>query len=95
MRHSCDNTRCVNPDHLLLGTHAENMADMKSRGRAGRRDYNRGSRHGMATLTEDLVIEIRRLYEAGTSQAELCRRFGRSPANIHSVVHRKRWTHVS
>jgi hypothetical protein len=33
IRHSCDNTRCVNPDHLLSGTHRDNMHDMSVRGR--------------------------------------------------------------
>jgi hypothetical protein len=34
VRHRCDNPPCWNPEHLVLGTHAENMADMARRGRA-------------------------------------------------------------
>lgn len=35
--HHCDNPGCVRPSHLFSGTHLENMADAKRKGRFGRR----------------------------------------------------------
>jgi hypothetical protein len=92
--HTCDNTLCVNPDHLRLGTHAENMADMREKGRTGVRDYNIGSKHGMSKLTETDVRNIRALAAEGHRGCDLARRFNISPQVISEVVARKRWRHI-
>lgn len=90
IRHTCDNPPCVNPDHLLLGTPADNIHDAVTRDRNA---Y--GSRHGIAKLTEELVREIRSLHEAGVSQREIGNRFGVTQANVNLVVTRKTWRHVA
>lgn len=85
--HSCDNRRCVNPDHLFLGSHSENMADMATKRRAAS-----GSRHGMVKLTESDVAIIRGSSERGVS---LARRFGVTPANISAIRLGQTWKHFS
>lgn len=40
--HSCDNKRCINPDHLRVGTQADNMRDVSER---GNREWHGGDRH--------------------------------------------------
>lgn len=56
VRHCCDVRCCVNPDHLELGTHQDNMADRDARGR----QYDRsGAKNGRAKLTEVQVLAIR------------------------------------
>jgi len=89
--HTCDNGRCVAIGHLFLGTHAENMADMKRKGRAAR---NEGEWHGRAKLTGAQVTEIRSRYAAGATKKGLGRAFGVSPRNIRSIVLRETWRHL-
>jgi hypothetical protein len=54
--HACDNRWCVNPEHLWLGTHQDNMRDAKAK---GRNRWREGERAGQAKLTDDQVREIR------------------------------------
>lgn len=90
--HSCDNRRCVNPAHLRLGSHAENMQDMQER---GRRNVARGERSGAAKLTKAQVIEIRRRRAAGERQIALAREYGIDKTHVWNIVTRKVWSHVS
>jgi len=62
--HTCDTRRCVNPTHLFLGTHQDNMRDMRQKGRAAQ-----GERNGNATLTFDIVWLIREMARSHTRTA--------------------------
>jgi len=90
--HACDNSPCCNPGHLFLGTHADNMKDMakKGRGRGARGEENHN-----AKLTDEIVLEIRRLYKAGgITQGKIAGKYGVSLPRIHYIVRRKTWRHI-
>jgi hypothetical protein len=70
VRHRCDTPLCVNPAHLVLGTHAENVADRVRRCRTV-------TNQGRAPLTPEAISAMQELYASGAfTQAELGRRFG-------------------
>lgn len=94
IRHSCDVTLCFNPKHLLSGTQKDNIHDAIERGRF----MPKGSNHNMAKLTEDHVLEIRRLHSIGKGNLwtakKLAEKFGVCKGNIESIVQRRAWQHV-
>lgn len=91
VRHRCDNPACVNPAHLELGTHADNMRDMVERGRAG---TLRGSAHPVAKLVEADIPVIRRLLADGLTQRAVALRFGVDQAIVGRIARRTAWSHV-
>lgn len=83
--HRCDTPRCVNPAHLFLGTHAENMADMAAKLRAGQR-----------RLTPEQVAMIRSFYASGAwTQTALAAKFGVRQCHISDICRRKFWRHAA
>lgn len=94
--HKCDNPPCVNPDHLFLGSHIDNMRDCQSKGRG--RHYlgsiNAGSSHGMSKLTEPDVAAIKTMLAGGTKQSVIAHKFGVTQTAISRINTGKRWRHV-
>ncbi len=84
--HRCDTPSCVNPDHMFLGTHEDNMRDMRSKGRGVF-----GERHPSAILSESDVNEIR---SSAEPYGVLANRYGVSKSAISSVRTGKNWSHI-
>lgn len=81
--HQCDNPRCVNPDHLKLGTQLENVADQIVR---GRRRVCRGSAHKLSVLSADDISDIRAKSKNGASHAGLGRAYKVSATTVWRIV---------
>lgn len=87
--HRCDNPRCVRPDHLFLGTHTDNMADAKAKGRMKPPPLHEGERCHLSKLTESDVRAMRELNDL--SERELGRRFGVSRNAARSIRNGLTW----
>lgn len=83
--HKCDVRPCVNPDHLFLGTHADNMADMIAKGRA---------RHPPHKLTAERVLLIRRSLASGMTQRKVAAEHDISQGSVSRVASGENWSHV-
>lgn len=98
--HSCDNKKCVNPNHLHLGTRIDNAREAVERGLYVRgsewkslhsASLPKGENHKRAKLTADKVRRIRASSKSGVA---LAREFGMAPTNISRIRRGLAWTHV-
>lgn len=85
--HICDNPRCINPQHLFLGTQKDNLQDAAQKGRMAR-----GEGSGMSKLTEANVIAIRA--DKISTQITLGKKYGVSQGNISSIQRGKTWKYL-
>ncbi len=105
--HKCDNPGCVRPDHLFLGSHLDNMADMMRKGRWTPPEIHpsithpecvvRGEEVHTAKLTEEQVIQIRKLHADGVmSKRAIARLYSHivSRVSVNAAISRKSWKHL-
>jgi DNA invertase Pin-like site-specific DNA recombinase len=90
--HKCDNSLCVNPDHLFLGTKLENFRDME---RKGRRVIPRGSQKTLAKINEDDALQIKMRLRDGFTQKSIANEFGISRSIVQHIGQGLAWRHVS
>jgi hypothetical protein len=90
--HTCDFGLCCNPEHLYLGTQADNVADIQKRKRG---NPPCGVRNAWAVLTDIKVRKIRKAAARGVLQKILAAQFGVARPVISNVVNRKAWKHVA
>lgn len=84
--HKCDNPWCVNPDHLFLGTHSENMQDMVKK---GGRNHPIGEHHPNSKLSEADVIQINK---SKKSQKKLASIYGVTRGTIAHIQYGRNWS---
>lgn len=89
--HKCDNPRCVNPEHLFLGTRQDNVDD---RERKNRNIIKRGQQHGNATLTDEQVGNIKFEYANGERRTVLAGKYKSKLSAIKDIIYNRTWRHI-
>lgn len=84
--HQCDCKSCVNPDHLFLGSHRDNMLDAIRKGR--KRAW------GLQKLDAARVLDIRSRAASGVLQRSIATEFGISEGTVSQIVNRRTWAHL-
>lgn len=84
--HTCDNRKCVNPNHLYWGTRQQNVDDAWDRSR-----MPHGESHREARLSERDVVALRYEYAAGAEVQDLCLTYGLAESTIRCIVLGFKW----
>jgi len=92
VRHKCDNPRCINPEHLELGTRKQNTQDSIIRGRFKNPPIHIGVNHRLARINPDIVRYMRK---SGKNYRQLAKEYKMCPTNTWAILNRKTWKNVS
>jgi len=90
--HKCDVPRCINPEHLFLGTHEENIRDMKEKGRADKTKKNKGQFVPMAKLTNEQAY---RIFTDNRSAKEIATEYRISVSSVRMIKRGNTWRSVT
>ena len=92
--HKCDNPKCVNPAHLFAGTNLDNVKDKVSKGRCYTGNQ-KGENNGASKLTDDIVKNIRKLYNTGGyTTTKLAEMYNVHRSTISYIVNNKTFKHL-
>lgn len=89
VRHKCDTRNCINPEHLELGTHQENMDDKSARG-----GNAIGERNGSSTINEYVARKIKIMLKDGFATREIMSSLNVTNQVIRRIREKKTWKHV-
>lgn len=90
--HRCDNSMCVNPAHLWIGTHQENMQDAKRKDRHARGERNR--RHKLTEAQAKEILANPPRMGHGGNTAEYAAKYGVRVGTIAALLARRSWKHL-
>lgn len=92
--HQCDNPACINPKHLFLGTHEDNMRDCTRKGRQGG-DKRRGVRNTQARLTDSDIVQIRMwASEIKVPSRAVSSLYGIGDTQAYLILSGQKWKHI-
>lgn len=94
VRHACDNPKCYNPDHLILGTQLENMADMVDRDRLGGA-CQKGEKSPFAKLKLRQVMEITKLVRTPANVLFASKKYKVCTKAIENILDGRTWSHAT
>lgn len=86
VRHKCDNVLCINPNHLVLGSHQDNSNDKVERNRQAKFERN-----GASKLSNNDVLNIRKLYKDGVMQRNIANMYDVTDSTISMIVNDIIW----
>lgn len=92
--HTCDNPKCVKPEHLWLGTYKDNMQDCIAKGRFVFLKSKPGEENNHAKLHDGDIRVIRDLAESGLKPRYTSEFLGIDRSCVHRIINREAWSHV-